>query len=158
MAVMPHGILSFMKYPDPRSFKEPRMIAGHIVPFLVFLFIHLQLIAQPQIIKEWDRRFGGSGADGLYVVLQTATGGYLLGGDSDSPDGGDKTQDSWGLTGLLDHQNRCKWDQAMGSTLWRRPGGAVFFADRNIRWKLSSFRMVSLWYQWRQDATQLGIL
>ncbi len=39
--------------------------------------------------KQWDRRFGGTGADKFYSVLQTIDGGYLLGGGSSSDSSGD---------------------------------------------------------------------
>ncbi|QHT66985.1 M6 family metalloprotease domain-containing protein [Rhodocytophaga rosea] len=46
--------------------------------------------------KQWDKRFGGTGAEELRTVLQTSDGGYLLGGRSDSGVSGDKTQTSQG--------------------------------------------------------------
>ncbi len=43
-------------------------------------------------VKEWDARFGGSDNDFLNTVLQTNDGGYLLGGEAESPLSGDVTQ------------------------------------------------------------------
>ena len=42
-------------------------------------------------IKQWDHRFGGSGLDSLTTVRQTADGGYLLAGSTNSPVGADVT-------------------------------------------------------------------
>jgi hypothetical protein len=47
-------------------------------------------------VKQWDTRFGGSGEDYLISLQQTADGGYILGGYSDSEISGDKTQASQG--------------------------------------------------------------
>jgi len=46
--------------------------------------------------KQWDARFGGSDFDALSSLAQTADGGYILGGYSDSGISGDKTQTSQG--------------------------------------------------------------
>ncbi|QNF35669.1 pre-peptidase C-terminal domain-containing protein [Adhaeribacter swui] len=46
--------------------------------------------------KQWDKRFGGSGYDELKKVIQLSSGEYVLGGFSDSPAGGDKSQGSQG--------------------------------------------------------------
>ncbi|WP_210466820.1 Ig-like domain-containing protein [Rufibacter roseolus] len=46
--------------------------------------------------KAWDKRFGGSAEDNLYSIVQTSDGGYLLGGQSRSGIGGDRTQGSQG--------------------------------------------------------------
>ncbi len=48
--------------------------------------------------KQWDKRFGGSLAEELRTVLVTPEGGLLLGGRSDSGQGGDKSQSSRGST------------------------------------------------------------
>ena len=44
----------------------------------------------------WDKTVGGSGQDILYVCKQTADGGYILGGTSNSNASGDKTENSQG--------------------------------------------------------------
>lgn len=43
----------------------------------------------------WDTRFGGVEAESLADILQTSDGNYLLGGWSDSPAGGDKSEDNY---------------------------------------------------------------
>ena len=45
--------------------------------------------------KIWDKRFGGDDYDELFSVLQTADGGYLLGGWSTSGANGDKSDTCW---------------------------------------------------------------
>ncbi|QNF31377.1 T9SS type A sorting domain-containing protein (plasmid) [Adhaeribacter swui] len=47
---------------------------------------------------QWDKRFGGSGAEELRAVTQTSDGGLLLAGKSESGASGDKTQPSQGKT------------------------------------------------------------
>ncbi len=47
-------------------------------------------------VKQWDKRFGGSGSDELKKALQLSTGEYVLAGISNSPAGGDKSQGSQG--------------------------------------------------------------
>lgn len=39
--------------------------------------------------KQWDKTYGGSGADSLNILRQTADGGYILGGNTQSVAGAD---------------------------------------------------------------------
>ncbi|WP_022826226.1 T9SS type A sorting domain-containing protein [Hymenobacter norwichensis] len=70
--------------------------------------------------KQWDRTFGGSGNDLLRCAQQTADGGYVLGGYSNSGLDGDKTQagqgqqDYWVLK--LDASGTTQWDRTYGGT------------------------------------------
>ncbi len=48
--------------------------------------------------KQWDRTFGGSGYDELQKVIQLTTGEYVLGGFSNSPLSGNKSQATQGGT------------------------------------------------------------
>lgn len=68
--------------------------------------------------KQWDRSFGGSGYEYLHGVQQTADGGYIVGGQSDSPASGNKTQgsinaDYWVVK--LDATGQKQWDKTIGS-------------------------------------------
>jgi hypothetical protein len=45
----------------------------------------------------WQNTIGGSGGDELRCINQTGDGGYIIGGSSESPISGDKTEDSLGL-------------------------------------------------------------
>ncbi len=47
-------------------------------------------------VKQWDKRFGGNYNDFLLSLQQTTDGGYILGGESASGIGGNKTQGSRG--------------------------------------------------------------
>ena len=70
--------------------------------------------------KEWDKRFGGFGEDGLMALQQTFDGGYILGGTSFSGIGGDKTQslrsgeDYWVVK--IDSLGNKQWDKRFGGT------------------------------------------
>ena len=68
--------------------------------------------------KQWDKRFGGSSDDELYSLEQTSDGGYILGGSSNSPISGDKTQDAWGSSDYwiikTDSLGNKVWDKRLG--------------------------------------------
>lgn len=67
---------------------------------------------------QWDRTFGGNGGEELSSAIQTADGGYLLGGTSSSGVSGDKTQPSRGLEDYwiikLDASGNKVWDRTFG--------------------------------------------
>jgi hypothetical protein len=69
--------------------------------------------------KQWDARFGGTSYDYLYNMKQTADGGYILGGYSESGIGGDKTQPNWGSVDYwlvkTDANGAKLWDMRYGS-------------------------------------------
>ena len=46
--------------------------------------------------KLWDKTLGGSSLDALATIIPASDGGYLLGGYSDSPISGDKSQNTKG--------------------------------------------------------------
>ena len=68
--------------------------------------------------KQWDKTFGGSGKDFLQTVQQTLDGGYILGGYSNSPANGDKSNvasfefDYWVIK--IDGAGRKQWDNTFG--------------------------------------------
>lgn len=72
--------------------------------------------------RQWDKRFGGSGRDVLEVVRQTSDGGYILGGSSDSPESGDKSQNRRGTVGTdywvvkISSKGKKQWDKTLGGT------------------------------------------
>lgn len=47
-------------------------------------------------VKQWDKCYGGREEDEMYALKQTADGGYIFAGTSESGIGGDKTQASKG--------------------------------------------------------------
>ncbi|MBK9731262.1 MAG: T9SS type A sorting domain-containing protein [Chitinophagaceae bacterium] len=69
-------------------------------------------------VKEWDKSFGGAKHDEMYTIIQTNDGGYLLGGDSDSPIGGEKSQGTQGLNDFwvvkTDASGNKEWDKRFG--------------------------------------------
>jgi hypothetical protein len=71
-------------------------------------------------LKQWDKDFGGTGIDDLYALKQTIDGGYILGGASLSPSGGDKTQPSQGASDYwivkIDSLGNKLWDKDFGGS------------------------------------------
>ncbi|MES2689734.1 MAG: T9SS type A sorting domain-containing protein [Bacteroidota bacterium] len=73
--------------------------------------------------KQWDATFGGTREDRITTVMQTADGGYLLGGYSDSRNTGDKTQDTRDTNALrtdfwvvrINSTGQKLWDRTYGS-------------------------------------------
>ncbi len=70
--------------------------------------------------KLWERSLGGTGYEELYALVPTATGGFLLGGTSDSPAGESKTSPHFGSDDFwivaLDGQGSYLWDQSWGGS------------------------------------------
>ena len=70
--------------------------------------------------KQWDKRFGGSSADYLNAMTPTADGGYLLGGESFSGAGDDKSEvsrgdfDYWVVKIAADGSKQ--WDKRFGGS------------------------------------------
>src|SRR6478736_6519283 len=69
-------------------------------------------------IKQWDATFGGTGPDELHSLVQTADGGYILGGASLSNTSGDKSQNTKGgkdfWTVKIDANGIKQWDVDFG--------------------------------------------
>ncbi len=70
--------------------------------------------------KLWDASFGGSGNDVLYSLIQTADGGFLLAGYSNSGTSGNKTSPNLGAGDFwivrLDATGKKLWDKSFGGT------------------------------------------
>jgi PKD repeat protein len=68
--------------------------------------------------KQWDKRFGGINNDHISSLQQTADGGYILGGYSDSGVSGDKSQGNWGSFDYwvikIDSLGNKQWDKDFG--------------------------------------------
>ncbi len=71
--------------------------------------------------QQWDKTFGGSGADELKKVLLLPTGDYLLAGYSNSPASGEKSQSSRGGTDYwlvkINLAGKKIWDKRYGGNL-----------------------------------------
>ena len=70
--------------------------------------------------KLWDKTIGGSLAEYLAVVKQTADGGFIIGGTSNSNITGDKSETSKGITDYwivkLDASGNKLWDKTIGGS------------------------------------------
>ncbi|PSR53954.1 hypothetical protein AHMF7605_10705 [Adhaeribacter arboris] len=68
--------------------------------------------------KQWDKTYGGSGTDELQKVIQLASGNYVLGGYSNSPISGDKSQVSQGKNDYwfvkISKSGKKIWDKTYG--------------------------------------------
>ena len=76
-------------------------------------------IADPVVASsQWNKRFGGSGADLLSMLIKTSDGGYLLGGHSTSGLSGDRSQASQGAQDYwvvkTDASGNKQWDKRFG--------------------------------------------
>lgn len=71
---------------------------------LLFLIINFSFSiinyckGQNPLVKQWDKRFGGTDYEWFNSIQQTIDGGFILGGYSFSRISGDKTQDNWDTT------------------------------------------------------------
>ncbi len=98
------------------------------VLILTFLLINLKTISvfldywvvkvDAQGNKQWDKTYGGSNIDEAYAVLQTADGGYLIGGASGSNVSSTKSENSRGSEDYwiikTDSLGNKQWDKAYG--------------------------------------------
>ena len=69
----------------------------------------------------WQKTIGGSIDDLLYSIQKTDDGGYILGGSSNSPISGDKTEDNYGSYDYwvikLDSLGNIMWQNTIGGNL-----------------------------------------
>lgn len=67
---------------------------------------------------EWDKTIGGKYVDELKSIEQTKDGGFILGGYSNSPESGDKSQKNFGLGDYwivkLDKEGAIQWQETLG--------------------------------------------
>ena len=67
---------------------------------------------------EWQKAFGGQYADQLRSAVQTRDGGYLLGGSSNSPESGNKSEKCYGMSDYwvvkLDAKGELEWQKVYG--------------------------------------------
>jgi len=83
---------------------------------LVFLTCFLNQLSAQEI--EWQKTFGGSDYDQLNSMQQTADGGFICAGSSDSDISGDKTENSHGGYDFwvlkLDSSGSIQWQNTIG--------------------------------------------
>lgn len=93
--------------------------------------------------KLWDKRYGWNGSDYLHYMLQTADGGFLLGGSSDSNNGGEKTENlRTGIDGWLvkiDANGNKLWDKTLGGSKYESIESMVELDNGEILVGLNSF-------------------
>lgn len=69
-------------------------------------------------VMQWNKRFGGEKTDLAWTVIQTMDGGYLIGGNSNSNVGGDKTNPTRGENDYwlvkVDKEGAKEWDMTIG--------------------------------------------
>lgn len=69
---------------------------------------------------QWQNTIGGSGTDELLSLEQTSDSGYIVGGNSDSPISGDKSDSSYGGKDYwivkLDAGGNVQWNKTYGGT------------------------------------------
>jgi hypothetical protein len=113
--------------------------------------------------KQWDKRFGGSKADQLTALIATPDGGFLLGGQSFSDQGGDKSDSLKGTSDIwivkINASGMKEWDKTYGglggdrliSISQTRNGGFIMGgsgnydgADPSPSAPMSFFRIVKL--------------
>ncbi|WP_161597202.1 CBM96 family carbohydrate-binding protein [Dyadobacter flavalbus] len=71
--------------------------------------------------KEWEKTYGGNKDDELKSVIQTSDGGYLIGGQSDSDAGGDKSDSAYSISTdywiiKITADGTKQWDKTYGGT------------------------------------------
>jgi hypothetical protein len=72
-------------------------------------------------VIQWQNTIGGNNSDDFFSIDQTADGGYILGGYSQSDSSGDKTEngigeeDCWVIK--LDSAGNIQWENTIGGTL-----------------------------------------
>jgi len=80
---------------------------------------------------QWQKSYGGSGEDIAYAVQQTADGGYIVAGESNSKDGtviGNRgSADYWVLK--LDHEGKIEWQRSLGGTSYDRANDVLQARD-----------------------------
>ncbi|RDC64887.1 T9SS type A sorting domain-containing protein [Adhaeribacter pallidiroseus] len=83
--------------------------------------------------KEWDKTYGGSGEEELVKVIQLASGEYVLGGFSNSPISGDKTQAPQGSSDYwlvkISKNGTIIWDQRYGGSMEEKLGSFIETPD-----------------------------
>ncbi|MEM7394165.1 MAG: hypothetical protein AAF492_17640, partial [Verrucomicrobiota bacterium] len=85
----------------------------------------------------WEQTYGGGSSDELHAIALTPDGGFILGGDSYSDTGGEKSENARGLTDCwlirIDANGNVLWDRTYGGTSYEFcrdikpiPGGGYF--------------------------------
>ncbi|GAA4299272.1 hypothetical protein GCM10023183_08280 [Nibribacter koreensis] len=82
---------------------------------------------------EWNKVYGGNGADRLAALEQTSDGGYILGGSSNSGNNGNKSDptrggfDYWVVK--INAKGKVQWDQTVGGSADDNLGDIIQTSD-----------------------------
>ncbi len=91
-----------------------------VLSISLFSFTEIVFAQQPVFVKKWDKRFGGPDIDWQFSICQSSNGSYILGGESYSTLGGDKTEPSRGSSDYwivkVDSQGNKQWDKRFGGS------------------------------------------
>lgn len=93
-------------------------------------------------LKQWDKTYGGNFDDNLTSAIQTADGGYLLGGTSISDASGEKSENSAGYKFWvikIDADGNKQWDGTYGENISDELESMVSTADGGYLLAGSSF-------------------
>ncbi|MEM1327551.1 MAG: gliding motility-associated C-terminal domain-containing protein [Bacteroidota bacterium] len=81
----------------------------------------------------WQHRYGGNKADRIWVGQETKDGGFLIGGESRSDVGNDKSEPSRGDWDFwlikLDAKGNLLWDKTLGGSGWDAIRGDILETD-----------------------------
>ncbi|MES2619665.1 MAG: T9SS type A sorting domain-containing protein [Bacteroidota bacterium] len=88
--------------------------------------------------KQWDKRFGADNYDRLLAIRQTADQGFILGGESNSVQNGDRSQPNWDPGAYptqdywivkTDSAGNKQWDKRYGGTFYDLFSDLIITAD-----------------------------
>ena len=86
--------------------------------------------------KVWDQTYGGADDEDLHSIIQTADGGYLIGGDSRSGITGDKTEAKFGINDYwvvkTDALGFKQWDKVYGGPGYEKYRASVQTVDHGF--------------------------
>ncbi|MEM0991588.1 MAG: gliding motility-associated C-terminal domain-containing protein [Bacteroidota bacterium] len=83
--------------------------------------------------QVWQKRYGGNREDRIWVGMATKDGGFIIGGESRSDAGGDKSEpnkgdwDFWMIK--LDGDGNLEWDKTIGGSGWDAIRGGIVETD-----------------------------
>lgn len=86
--------------------------------------------------KQWDKRFGSTGDDLLYKVVNTSDGGYALAGESNGNAGYEKSENGRGQTDIwvikISSTGQLLWDRTLGGTGYEAGYGLAASNDGGV--------------------------
>src|SRR4051794_25478221 len=109
-----------LKLKTPGFSNDHKLTKGLLVLFILFSFTYSVCAQSVRPEKLWDKTFGGTSTDYFNSMIPTLDGGYLLGGNSNSEIGGDKSEPSRGDNDFwvvkIDGEGKKQWDKTFGGS------------------------------------------